>query len=143
MCDVLIPALIGLGALGLLGGGIGGNACGNSCDSGYSITIPQEVGQVTNGIPTPMAPACSPMMPSYPQAAPAPYAGQPGGYYGAPAPAYPGPGYAATSGPAGVGADVQVGNQSLVGVNAGADNYGTGVGANVGPVGVGVGARSY
>lgn len=137
MCDVLIPALIGLGALGLLGGGIGGNSCG----SNYQITIPQEVGQVTNGIPTPMAPACSPMMPSYPQAAPAPYAGQVGGYYGAPAPAYPGPGYAAYG--SGAGANVQVGDQSLVGVSAGANSYGSGVGANVGPVDVGISTRSY
>ena len=59
MCDVVIPVLIGVGALALLGGGLNGDcATGNCAPSagmargGYSVTIPQENGVVTHGNPT-------------------------------------------------------------------------------------------
>lgn len=56
MCDVIIPVLIGVGALALLGGANSGDCgpCavgGQQTASGYSITIPQQVGDVTNGVP--------------------------------------------------------------------------------------------
>lgn len=162
MCDVIIPALLGVAALGLLGGGIGGD-CGNPCAApaqcgGYCITIPQQVGDVTNGMPVGASPqyaysqpqqmpaygqrqqmpayggANYPMAPQYP--APA-YGGESMGHYGqAPAPYYGG---------AGMDAGVDIGGQSGVGAGGYANPGGVGFGANVGGLdaSVGMGARSY
>jgi len=147
MCDVLIPALIGVAALGLLGGGIGGDSC-NPCGptaGGYSITIPQEVGDVTHGVPVAVG--------SQQQYAYAPhpmYAGQ--SAYGAPA--YPSPAF----GSAGYGAPAPVGYAAQPGVGVGANigdgavgaggymnGSGVGVDANVGgfDASVGIGDRAY
>jgi len=145
MCDVIIPALIGVAALGLLGGGIGGiggdncNSCGPAA-GGYSITIPQEVGDVTHGIPVAVgsqqeyAYAPQPMyagQSAYMNPAPAPVG------YEAPAPV----GYAAETG---VDVGANVGN-GAVGVGGSVDSNGMGVGANVGGLdaSVGIGDRAY
>jgi len=128
MCDLLIPAIIGVAALGLLGGGIGGN-------QNATVTIPQEVGQVTHGAPA----YAAPQQYAYaaPQAGPA-YYPQP-----QPAPAYynPAPGYAAQQG--GFGANI--GGPNGVGAGVSAGDAGVGVGANVGGLGAGVnlGPTSY
>jgi hypothetical protein len=160
MCDILIPAIIGIAALGALSGGIGGGSS--------TVTIPQQVGDVTNGVPVYSAaqpyggqPAFGAAQPSYGYAAPAPAP------YGAPAPAgyAAGPGYsspyAAQAGPAApygyagqsavhshgpdVGASVNVGGQSALGAGAYAGDGGVGLGANVGGLdaGIGIGSQSY
>ncbi len=107
MCDVLIPALIGVAALGLLGNG--GTGCDN-CPTGpvcavtqvgnETITIPQLAGEGTNVIqvsaqdyayqapqPGPFhqaGPAFHQAGPAYQQAGPAPYQPAPAPYQGAP-----------------------------------------------------------
>lgn len=140
MCDVIIPAILGVAALGLLGGGIGGS-------QGTYVTIPQEVGDTTNAIP-----CYSYSQPHYAQADQFAYAAPQQAYAQpayAPQPAYPAqPGYAASEGyyapqqqpyydgsPAGYGYPVD----STVGAGVGVDNSGVGIGANVGDFGVGAG----
>ena len=123
MCDVLIPALIGIGALALLGGGVSSN-CGPCAApaQGSNIVIPQQSGIVTNGIPTSSAPAefySQAPAPSYAAAAPYQTAAPVGAY----------------ADPYGVGAQA-----GPVGASIGT----SGVGAQVGPVDLSVGSpRAY
>jgi len=133
MCAILIPALVGVGALALLGGGIGGGcnscntppaqACTQTC-SGETITIPQLAGQGTNVM------AAQPQY-SYapPQMGPASYGPAPAPYYGDP----------------GMGASVDMGGQSMVGAGGYANPGGVGLGANVGGMdaSIGLGPQSY
>lgn len=146
MCAILIPALVGVGALALLGGGIGGG--GNSCNtapqqacaqSANGITIPQLAGQGTNVMsaqqqysynPQPMGPqSYGPPPAQYnqysmaPAQYPAPYQGDPGM----------------------VGASVNMGGQSMVGAGGYANPGGVGIGANVGGIdaSMGLGSQGY
>ncbi len=154
MCDVIIPALIGVGALALLGGG-GAGGCDN-CPTGpacavtqygnYTVTIPQLAGEGTNVQQV----AVQDQFAYAPPMQPAPYAGQPVGPapYAAPQPG-PAP-YGAIghydAGPAAAyGASANVGGQSAIGAGGYADPNGVGVGANVGAfdVNAGVGSRAY
>lgn len=150
MCDVIIPALLGVAALGLLGGGMGGS-CSNA-----TVTIPQEVGDVTHGVPVSadygyeaQQYAYAPPQEYYAQQAPVAYNPAPGyaatqGYAGpAPAPAYgpepAGYGYPVDST---VGGSINYDGQSAVGAGVGVDDGGVGLGANVGPLDAGVGVGS-
>ena len=136
MCAILVPALIGVAALGLLGGGVGGN-CGSDC-----ITIPQQAGEGTNVVYTQQQQyAYAQPQQSYGYAGQQAYAPQQsyGPQYGVPAPQYGAP-YNS-----GIGAGVDVNGQSAVGAGAYADPNGVGLGANVGGVdaSIGLGARNY
>lgn len=153
MCDVLIPALIGVGALALLGGGNAGVGCDN-CPTGpacavtqygnYTVTIPQLAGEGTNVQQVAVQDQFAYAPP------PAPYGGQPVGPapYAttevAPAPApYGGIGHYDPNAAAAYGASAM--DQSAIGAGSYVDPSGVGVGANVGAfdANVGIGARAY
>lgn len=160
MCGALIPAILGVAALGLLGGGVGGNSCGTA-----SVTIPQESGEFTHGITA--GPGYGYQQQQFAYAAPQQAYAQPA-YATQPAPVFnSAPGYAATQGyygppsqpaygaaePAGygypvdstVGGSLGYNGQSVVGAGVDVDPGGVGVGANVGGInaGIGVGPHSY
>lgn len=155
MCDVLIPALIGVGALALLGGGTAGAGCDN-CPTGpvcavtqygnYTVTIPQLAGEGTNVQQVPVQDQFAYAPP------PVPYGGQPVGpapYAGAavapaPAPApYGGVGHYDPNAAAAYGASAM--DQSAVGASGYVDPNGAGVSANVGAfdASIDTGARAY
>ena len=154
MCDVLIPALIGVAALGLLGGG---GAIGGGCDNcptgpacavtqygNYTVTIPQLAGEGTNVQQVAVQDQYAYAAPMQP----APYAGQHTGPapYVAPAPApYGAIGHYDAAPAAAYGASANVGGQSAVGAGGYMDPSGVGVGANVGAfdANIGVGSRAY
>lgn len=160
MCDVLIPALIGVAALGLLGGG-GGAVAGSGCDNcptgpvcaveqvgNKTITYPQLAGEGTNvvqvsaqhhqGYGAPQGHFQQAPQAQY-QPAPQSYYYAPGpeahmghaGHYGAPA--YQDP-YQTN-----VGGSINYDGQSALGAGAYGNEYGAGVGANVGGLDAGVG----
>lgn len=160
MCDILIPALLGVAALGLLSGGVGGGG-----SSTYTV-IPQEVGDVTNGIPVAStsqpydynagqfayaAPQAQYAAPAYaPQHSHGYQAAPQHGYHAAPQQGhYSGqsvaPAYGSYNDGAGFGAGVNYDGQQAVGAGAYAGDGGVGIGANVGGMdaGVGIGARTY
>lgn len=159
MCGILVPALIGVGALALLGGGGGAIGGCDTCATGpvpavsqsgnYTITIPQLAGEGTNVTaasagpsyayaPPMQGPAYAPQGAAYGQVP----AGPSGYDYGAPPPQPP---YSAYTGDAGVGASVDYNGQSALGAGGYADPNGIGVGANVGGMdaSVGLGSRTY
>ncbi len=130
MCAILIPAIIGVAALGLLGGG-------GSCDT--CVVIPQQNGEGTNVV------AVSSQN-QYAYAQPQQSFG-----YGAPqqayAPQYAGPQYGAPQYGApyggGVGASIGANGQSAVGIGSYSNPGGSGIGANIGDASIGMGTRSY
>jgi hypothetical protein len=161
MCDVIIPALIGVGALALLGGGGGAVAGGcDNCPTGpacavtqygnYTVTIPQLAGEGTNVMQVPAQDqfAYAPPMQHAPYAGqaagPAPHMAHAGYAAPAPAPAYGGIGHYDADPAAAYGASAVAGNEGI-GAGAYANPNGVGLGANVGgfDAGVDVGARAY
>lgn len=169
MCDVIIPAILGLGALALLSGGTGScNPCAEPVSphmqsGNYTITIPQLNGEATHAMMVP-----SQEFAYYPAQqtgyAPGPLAVHNTSYQAAPqayvAPDYATPGYSpagygyAPTGDApppsghydaGFGANIGVDGQSAVGAGGYVNPGGVGLDANVGGVdaSVGLGNRSY
>ncbi len=147
MCAILIPAIIGVAALGLLGGG------GGSCDT--CMVIPQQAGQGTNVVAVSSQDQYAYAQPqqSYgygaPQQAYAPqYAAPQQAYapqYGAPQYGAPAPQYAEAYGDNGVGASIGANGQSALGVGTYSNPSGAGFGANIGGIdaSIGTGSRNY
>lgn len=157
MCDVLIPAIIGVAALGLLGGG---NAVGSGCDNcptgpvcavtqvgNKTITVPQLAGEGTNVVQVSaqhdfsyqaQQPGPAPYHAGPAPYQPAPHIGQGGHFNGAPA--YYDP-YQSN-----LGASINYDGQSALGAGTySSPDGGAGFGANVGGLGanIGVGPTSY